>query len=137
MEQQAAALEDTQREGVSWDTWMPIGMQVAVMVLAVQACEALAYARAADDASLFPMAAEAPTRDWRTQQRAATQAQAAAAQQAAWHQRVAPTRMRVATGPYRRTRMHWAAASPGFHQRRPIIAHVEWRSTARTSWKGA
>ncbi len=46
----------TQREGVSWDTWMPIGMQVAVMVLAVQVCGELEKARAADDATLFPMA---------------------------------------------------------------------------------
>ena len=86
----------TQREGVSWDARMPIGMQVAVMVLAVQACGELAEARAADDATLFPMAVGAPTREVRAQQRAATQAQAAAAQQAAWQQRAAANATRLA-----------------------------------------
>jgi hypothetical protein len=86
----------TQREGVSWDTRMPTGMQVAVMVLAVQACGELAKARAADDATLFPMAVGAPARDGRAEHRAAARAQAAAAQQAAWQQRADANATRLA-----------------------------------------
>ena len=71
-------------------------MQVAVMVLAVQACGELVKARAADDATLFPLAAEAHTRHERAEQRSAAQAQAAARQQAAWHQRVVANATRLA-----------------------------------------
>jgi hypothetical protein len=86
----------TQKAGVSWDARMPAGMQVAVMALAVQACSELAEARAADDAHLFPVAAAAGSREERAEQRATTQAQAAAAQQVAWQLRVTANAARIA-----------------------------------------
>ena len=92
-----ALTANTQRYGVSWDARMPIGMQVAVMTLAVQACSELLQAGAADDAHLFPVAAAPGSRDERAEQRAAVQAQAAAAQQAAWQQRVLANAAREAS----------------------------------------